>query len=80
MSTVRLVTTQKKKPPGRGAVRSSELLNWAVEGTVKFFKDLTKVLVLNETSEFNPATASLFDRESAVSGNEPRVVVKHSSN
>ena len=54
-------------------------MHWTVKGTVELFKYLTEVLVLNETGEFYPATASLFNVKSAVSGNEPRVVVKHSS-
>ena len=47
-----------------------------VKGAVKLFKDLTCVLVIDETGEFHPASAILFTEECAISGNEP-VIFRH---
>ena len=54
-------------------------MNWTVEGAVKFFDTTPKFLDFEETGDFYPATASLFNEESAVSGNEPLVVVIHNN-
>ena len=43
----------------------------SVERTVEFLEDLSEILVLDETGEFDPAASSGIHVESTVGRNEP---------